>query len=329
MSQVRSISDAQQSGPLGVRTKQPILVTGAHRSGSTWIGRMLAEAPHVFYIHEPFSVTDPPGAGICNAKFQYWFTYVTAVNEMAFYRDIKNTIDLKYNWTAALKKCRSIKDLRKVRSEHQLFSKHRREGSRLLIKDPLALFSAEWLANKFDMKIVVVVRHPAAFVSSIKKLDWPHPFAHFVDQPFLMNTVLAPFAAEIRDYSTRNYGIVDQAILLWKVLHFAIAKYQEQHKEWIFIRHEDISRDPIVGFADLYERLNLNFSDRAKTTILEYSNETNPEDTDAPVGSETTLKRDSRINIWNWKSRLTLAEIELIKEKVEDVSRIFYATADW
>ena len=29
---------------------------------------MLAEAPGVVYIHEPFSVTDPPSPGICNAQ---------------------------------------------------------------------------------------------------------------------------------------------------------------------------------------------------------------------------------------------------------------------
>jgi hypothetical protein len=67
--------------------KKPILVTGSHRSGSTWVGRMLAEAPAVFYIHEPFSVSHPPGAGICKARFTYWFTYITRKNEAAYYKE--------------------------------------------------------------------------------------------------------------------------------------------------------------------------------------------------------------------------------------------------
>jgi len=83
--------------------KKPILITGSHRSGTTWVGRMLAEAPSVFYIHEPFSVTDPPSRGICNAEFKHWFTYITPENESYYYEAIKNTIKLKSDWMGALK----------------------------------------------------------------------------------------------------------------------------------------------------------------------------------------------------------------------------------
>ncbi|MCF8233846.1 MAG: hypothetical protein K9G67_15655 [Bacteroidales bacterium] len=36
--------------------KKEILVTGAHRSGTTWVGHVMREAPEVHYIHEPFNV---------------------------------------------------------------------------------------------------------------------------------------------------------------------------------------------------------------------------------------------------------------------------------
>ena len=39
----------------------PILVTGAHRSGTTWVGKMLALAPGIGYVHEPFSPRTPVG----------------------------------------------------------------------------------------------------------------------------------------------------------------------------------------------------------------------------------------------------------------------------
>lgn len=42
--------------------------------------------------------------------------------------------------------------------------------SRPLVKDPFALFSAEWFADNFDAEVIVIVRHPAAVVSSIKRL---------------------------------------------------------------------------------------------------------------------------------------------------------------
>ena len=50
---------------------RPILVTGAHRSGTTWVGKMLALAPGVGYIHEPFSPATAPG--ISGAPFDRYF----------------------------------------------------------------------------------------------------------------------------------------------------------------------------------------------------------------------------------------------------------------
>ena len=38
------------------RTARPILVTGSHRSGSTWLGQMIGASDAVGYIHEPFNI---------------------------------------------------------------------------------------------------------------------------------------------------------------------------------------------------------------------------------------------------------------------------------
>ncbi len=62
-------------------SQRPILVTGAHRSGTTWIGKMLALAPGVGYVHEPFSPLTAPG--ISGAPFDRFFAYVTAENAAA------------------------------------------------------------------------------------------------------------------------------------------------------------------------------------------------------------------------------------------------------
>ena len=35
---------------------RPILVTGSHLSGTTWVGRMIAVSPCVAYLHEPFNL---------------------------------------------------------------------------------------------------------------------------------------------------------------------------------------------------------------------------------------------------------------------------------
>lgn len=308
---------------------KPILVSGSHRSGTTWIGRMLAEAPNVFYIHEPFSVTDPPGRGICNAQFKHWFTYITRENEASFYKPLHNTIRLKYDLAGGLKTHPGRAGLRELHREYMSFRRHRQSGTRVLLKDPMAFFSAEWLAERFDMQVVMVIRHPAAFVSSIKKLKWHHPFSHFLEQPALMRGMLHPFEDEIKQYACKEQALLDQAILLWKLIHHTMLQYRKARPEWIFVRHEDIARDPVSEFRQLYHQLSLEFTPQVEGVIESFSSSRNPSETDAPVGSEEILMRDSASSIWNWKKRLSPSEIEKIRCHVEGISSAFYSAEEW
>jgi hypothetical protein len=34
---------------------KPILITGSHRSGSTWVGNIIRKLPMIYYIHEPLT----------------------------------------------------------------------------------------------------------------------------------------------------------------------------------------------------------------------------------------------------------------------------------
>ena len=249
--------------------KKPILVTGAHRSGSTWIGKMIAKSLQVGYIHEPFNVKQCP-PGICSAGFKYWFTYITKENELEFYDALKKTFEFKFDFSNAFKKVKQPLDLWYVLRSLGNFSLNHLLNSRPLIKDPIALLSAEWLADKFDMDVVVAIRHPAAFVSSIKRLNWTHQFDHFLKQPLLMRDHLSPFESEIKKFADCEQDILDQAILLWKILHHMIAKWQESHPDWIFVKHEDISHDPMDGFQTIFNQLNLELTDRIKNTIKEF-----------------------------------------------------------
>jgi len=86
---------------LSVERTRPILVTGSHRSGTSWVGQTLAQAPGVFYVHEPFNLDRPPSRGICNIKPEHWFTHITTESEASYYRALENTIHLRYDWRAA------------------------------------------------------------------------------------------------------------------------------------------------------------------------------------------------------------------------------------
>jgi hypothetical protein len=194
------------------------------------------------------------------------------------------------------------------------------------MKDPIALFSAEWLAKRFDMNVIVLIRHPAAFASSIRRLNWTHRFSHFLNQPLLMQDHLGLFEAEIREFAEHEHDILDQAILLWRIIHHMILKYQDAHKDWFFLRHEDMSEDPLSHFEYLFKNLNLDFTEHVKTVIQDYTDSSNP--TEARKDHVFT-KRDSKSNVKSWKKKLTEEEIVRLHTGVEDISKAFYSDEDW
>jgi len=303
---------------------KPILITGAHRSGTTWVGRMIAESPLVGYIHEPLNLNH--SLGICAAKFDYWFPYISYENESIYYEHIKNTLSFSYNLSSQLKTIRRPGKVLQVLREYNTFRRYRNSNMRPLVKDPIAIFSAEWLAQTFDIDVIVLIRHPAAFASSLKRLNWTYPFSHFLGQHLLMKDHLHPFEADIRAYTEKEHDIIDQAALLWRLIYHMVVQYQKNHDDWTFVRHEDISREPLRGFQTLFDILNIEFSEHVRTTIEEYTDTSNPYQ--APDGGHS-IKLDSESNIWNWKHRLTLSEVERIRTQVEDISNVFYLDEDW
>ena len=306
---------------------KPLLVTGSPRSGTTWVGRMLAPSMQLYYIHEPFNPTYPPGSGICNVRFNHHQAYITEDNEKRFYKPIKQMIEGRYNFPAAILSSRSINDVKKALSQKKHFLRYRRKHMLPLIKDPIALMSAGWFGRRFDINVIVMVRHPAAFVASMKRLNWGFdPSRWALSQPLLLRDYLSSFEDELKNLKDSKSDIVDQTALLWKVLYFVVLKYKEIYSNWIFLRHEDISRDPLVQFDKLFGMLGLNFTDELEERVIEYSSESNPSHS---KGAEKLIKLNSKKTVSNWKNVLSAQEIERIKKIVKEVSKFYYSDKDW
>jgi Sulfotransferase family len=305
--------------------KNPILVTGSHRSGSTWVGRMLAEAPGIGYIHEPFSLGTSPG--VASLPLKYWFQYVSDHNAAEFYPQIKRTLEFRYDLSAEIKGIRKPRHVGRILRHGPRFWKHRLIKGRTLMKDPLAFFSSEWLASTFDMDVVLLVRHPAAFASSVMKFEWNHDFNHFLEQPEMMSDLLSPWEAEIERFAAERQPIIEQACLLWNIVATITLQYRDRHPEWLLYRHEDLSRDPVNGFESMMQELGIAYTAKTIEAIEDHTSERNPKIASREMGQ--TLKLDSKANIASWKKRLSEDEIDLIRTRVEDVSRHFYGDEDW
>jgi hypothetical protein len=316
---------AEEAGPAGTPGDvRPILVTGAHRSGTTWVGRVLAaSATPVGYIWEPFNPRHRPGT--FPIRFPHYFHYLCAENSAGCAGPIADMLAFRYRLPAELGSLRSARDAGRMGRDWWRFARSRRRGATPLVKDPIALFSSEWLAETFDMRVLVMIRHPAAFAASIRRRGWRHRFTDFLEQPLLMRDLLAPYEAEIRAASDRPPEILDEAILLWNILYGTVAGIQERHPDWAFARHEDLAREPVGRFRDLYAQLGLRWSGAVEQLVLATSDASNPAD---PVRVDA-IRRNSAEQARSWRAQLSPEEIARIRGGTGPLAQRYYGDGDW
>lgn len=307
--------------------QRPILVTGSHRSGSTWVGQMIAAHPRVAYIWEPFN----PMNTAPDSPVRYWYEHVTPEREQLFMNFLGPRLRWESLWWGEIKASPTPRRFSGATMRAIQAWWHRLHARRPLLKDPIAFFSAEWLARTYSSDVVVLIRHPAAFVSSVKRLNWRFRVHPLLDQPAIMRRYLEPFRDQLescrRLQTFRQMDILDEAILWWRLIHHVIRCYQREHPEWIFARHEDLSLDPMEKFDELLQRLDLDMTRHVRKAITTHTAKENPTDAAAKVVHQ--LKRNSQANIFSWSKRLTPAEIAKIRRDTEDVAQHFYTDTDW
>lgn len=321
----RDFTEARKESGRSMETvrARPILVTGSHRSGSTFVGRMIAAHPRIIYVSEPFN----PGTYRGKTPLTQWWHQVTPSTEDTVRAWLRDPLTFRHCWTSDFRNCPSVRRLLGA-TRRKLTSWYRQAtGCRPLLKDPIALFSAPWLARTYGTQVIVLIRHPAAFVSSLVRLGWHIPFTDLLAQPALMRDRLAPFEAEIRDIVERPRPILEQGILVWRIFHHVIRQYQQEHLDWLFVRHEDLSLRPVEGFAAVFTHLGLPMTPAVRSAIEAHTAAENPRE--APEKVVHQLHRDSRANVWNWKQRLSPGDIEYIRKRTQDVASHFYADSEW
>lgn len=298
--------------------KRPILVTGSHRSGTTWVGKMLGFSPEIGYVWEPFNKRHRPG--IFRPKFDVWYPFVDEHNAHGYLDAMEDLLSFNYSLRAELQEARTVYDMGRMLRDFVRFGWFRLQKRRPLLKDPMAFFSADWLARTFEMQVIILIRHPAAFASSLKIKNWHFPFEHFLKQPNLLDNTLFAFKDEIISYSRQPRDLIDQACLLWRMIYSTAYSYQEKHPDWLYFRHEDLSLDPENMIAALYDSLQLDFTREIETKIYNYTGMGNP----IEQVSSRSVRRNSRENISNWKNRLEKAEIKRVFEATKDVASLWY-----
>lgn len=292
--------------------KNPILVTGVHRSGSTWVGKMLNLSPYTYYIGE---VLRPDTSLLDPNPVRHWYQYDDPERNRALHRGFKRLLAYNFSWPdrSPLHPNR----LWLYRLTRRLFG-----FPRPLIKDPMAAMSSENLATTFKMQVICLVRHPAAFAASIRRAGWRFGFMNFLKQPELMRRWLSPFTPCIM---ARPHSILDEAALVWVCVYSVLHTYIQRNLHWHVWRHEDICLEPQSAFQTIYQQLDLPYEARINRRITTYIDPHNP-----LIASEPhAIMRNTRGLIDAWRSELSRAEIHRIRDIVEPISSHYYSDQDW
>ncbi len=304
-------------------TIEPILVTGAHRSGTTWAGRMLAAGPGVAYISEPLNVLHRPG--VFGAAVKHWYTYVCEDNESEFLPAFRQLLDFDYHLGAEIRSLRSSRDFLRMLRDFGIFYRGSLRGQQPLLKDPFAVFSLPWFASRLGCRIVVTVRHPAAFASSLKRLNWTFDFGDLLSQPLLMRDHLEPYRAEMEGMAADD--ILGQASLLWALIYQVVWSVHDHFPAIHIALHEELSAEPLPSFSKLYDELGLNLTRAARNAILQSSSSRNPGEL-AP-NQVHSVQLDSLANLENWRRRLTIEEVSRIRRLTGEISAFYYPEESW
>ncbi len=300
----------------------PILVTGAHRTGTTWVGKMLAAGGEALYINEPLSPIHRPG--IFQPPTEHWYQYICTENEGPFLAAFQDTLGFRYHLGAEVRALRSLRDVARMGRDAWRFLWGRWRRRRPLLKDPFAVFSVPWFTQRLGVQAVVLVRHPAAVVSSWLRLRWVVPPWRLWQQPLLVRDWLAPYEDLVAQARAQNDPLITAAVL-WRLITEVIQQYRHDPRVLV-VRYEDLARQPESAFRKVYRFLGLDYNKRAQAAIQK---STSAKATETDPRHPHKVHLNSRAAVQRWKQRLTPEEIARIRRWVEPTAAAFYGDEEW
>lgn len=286
---------------------------------------MIAASTQVVYIQEPFNnhYFDP---GVCSHYFNEPFQYVTKENEAPVYDHVRRMLTLEYNLLPGVRHKGDRRRNALVLPTAVSFKWGQLRGKRPMLKDPFAVFSAPWLAHRFEADVVMLIRHPAAFVSSVKRLQWETPVVLMRRKQRLMRDYLHPLTGDMDRFLSQPRSIVAQAAFFWKLTYFVVDRFRQQYPNWIYVRHKDLAQDPLRGFRRLFNNLSLPYDRRVQRVIGRFTHAGNPRESVQPA---TVQRLNSAKSVANWRHRLTPHEIAEVRAITAGVWEHFYEEAEW
>ena len=288
-----------------------VFVTGAPRSGTTFVGTVLAGGLRTDYIHEPFN----PDCGIAGVEDPWLYLEEGEPRELCLRPAIERLLDYReplrtgfYPNDTPLR--RVIKRVVGSRGPFNLrLARMNVFRNAAVIKDPVGCLLAEHLVQRYGMKAVVMLREPEGFVASVKRLGWQPRLEPLLAQPRFVTRFLT---AEDRDVAA-TFGagtVVERAALLWRLLNRALLAMAEGNAAVLMVRHESIGEEALATFAAIFAHAGIVFDTAAERRVLRA---TGGHRAGARARRVQDFHRDSRAIRDTWRAVLDADEIARVR----------------
>ena len=312
-----------------VRLSQPlsrILVTGAPRSGTTWVGNVLAAGKDTLYLHEPFNPSFP--SPYTRMRMRNWFARIDPDVDRTVDEQLRQLLDLKFK-PCSLK----LADLRHPRSLAKRLAKCTQglagtiKANSILIKDPIAVLSSDVICERYDVKPIFLIRNPAACVSSIVSRGWRTDYTQLHAQRDRLESLIPDEIPVIeRLASDPTHSSLENAAYLWRIINLCVYRFLEMRPDWILVHHEDLLKDPISRFKSIFKQCDLDWNKSNEDFIRNSILEGEMKSEDQPDVFNVRRNHEQLISVA--RDRLSPEQIAQIEEITHDVVELFKERAN-
>lgn len=309
----------------GKRRTSPKVICGLHRSGTTYVGSVLAQSDEVAVIHELFNF----GNGLKDVPC--WYPYLPLMHDDET-SVLKGTIADAIQFRGSLK--RLPKKLPLIKSlvyrcfggplqfpwlKLRVLGACGVEPQHVVWKDPFCTFLLDYLLLGLDIKAVCILRHPCALYYSIAKQRWKFDIEHLYQQSELVSL----YASDITDddwQRARTENVYSIAIL-WKIMSRIVSSVSTRSENLLVIRHEDLCIDPYINFEEIYQHLGLTFDDNVKDYITQTSTASEVE---SIQGETLKMARNSKKVAGVWIGKVSAEDEGKLRKTIGAEWSLFY-----
>ena len=255
-----------------------ILVTGMIRSATTFTGKVLSLPLEVDYIHEPFNggYTLP---GKVDFQPRYFRPDATGSEAEIYYKQLEHIF--RYDFRLDINQHPQDTWFKKIAKAligsrgpfYLRLAKLNPFHRAAVIKDPFAALPALFMYHHFDVRPVIVIRHPTSLFASLKRVGWWRELDELKQDPKLVEDYFQEDATFFeRTYPSKFY----ESMAHWRAIYKVLLTQAKKHPDWIVVTHEDMSSRPLSTFRRLYTELGLPWGNRIRRRIQQMTKTSNP-----------------------------------------------------